>query len=109
MAGRSGAAHCASLSSIALRLLTTRHERPGTFVRRAPASRPFKRRRVCSSAPTNRTTYTLISWALPVTKLALARCSADNRDPRARLSHILDLLAEDDRLNVYAGELEMRP
>jgi len=28
---------------------------------------------------------------------------------RARLSHIFDLLAEDDRLNVYAGELEVRP
>ena len=26
-----------------------------------------------------------------------------------RLSHILDLFAEDDRLNVYAGELEVRP
>ena len=28
---------------------------------------------------------------------------------RARLSQILDLIFEDDRLNVYAGELEVRP
>jgi hypothetical protein len=28
---------------------------------------------------------------------------------RARLSQILDLLAEDSRLNVYAGKLEVRP
>lgn len=28
---------------------------------------------------------------------------------RARLSRILDLLAEDSRLNVYAGELDVRP
>jgi hypothetical protein len=28
---------------------------------------------------------------------------------RARLSQILDLLAEDSRLNVYAGALEVRP
>jgi hypothetical protein len=27
----------------------------------------------------------------------------------ARLAHILDLLAEDSRLNVYAGELEVCP
>jgi hypothetical protein len=27
----------------------------------------------------------------------------------SRLSQILDLLAEDSRLNVYAGELEVRP
>jgi hypothetical protein len=27
----------------------------------------------------------------------------------ARLSQILELLAEDNRLNVYAGELEVRP
>jgi hypothetical protein len=27
----------------------------------------------------------------------------------AHLSHILDLLAEDSRLNVYAGKLEVRP
>jgi hypothetical protein len=27
----------------------------------------------------------------------------------ARVSQILDLLAEDNRLNVYAGELEVRP
>jgi hypothetical protein len=27
----------------------------------------------------------------------------------ARLGQILDLFAEDDRLNVYAGELEVRP
>jgi hypothetical protein len=26
-----------------------------------------------------------------------------------RLSHILDLFAEDSQLNVYAGELEVRP
>ena len=31
------------------------------------------------------------------------------RHPRARLSPVLDLLAEDGRLNVYAGELEVRP
>ena len=31
------------------------------------------------------------------------------RTQRARLSQLLDLLAEDDRLNVYAGELEVRP
>jgi hypothetical protein len=30
-------------------------------------------------------------------------------DIRARLAHILDLLAEDSRLNVHAGELEERP
>jgi hypothetical protein len=30
-------------------------------------------------------------------------------DERTRLAHILDLLAEDSRLNVYAGELEVRP
>ena len=29
--------------------------------------------------------------------------------PRASLAQILDLLAEDNRLNVYAGELEVRP
>ena len=28
---------------------------------------------------------------------------------RAQLAEILDLLAEDSRLNVYAGELEVRP
>ena len=28
---------------------------------------------------------------------------------RARLARILDLLAEDNRLNVYAGKLEVRP
>jgi hypothetical protein len=28
---------------------------------------------------------------------------------RARLAHILDLLAEENQLNVYAGELEVRP
>jgi hypothetical protein len=28
---------------------------------------------------------------------------------RVRLAQILDLFAEDDRLNVYAGELEVRP
>jgi hypothetical protein len=27
----------------------------------------------------------------------------------ARLARILDLIFEDDRLNVYAGELEVRP
>ncbi len=27
---------------------------------------------------------------------------------RARLSEVLDLFSEDDRLNVYAGELEVR-
>jgi hypothetical protein len=27
----------------------------------------------------------------------------------AQLAHILDLLAEDSRRNVYAGELEVRP
>jgi len=31
------------------------------------------------------------------------------RDIRAHLSRILDLLAEDDSLNVYAGEREVRP
>jgi hypothetical protein len=29
--------------------------------------------------------------------------------PVARLAQIRDLFAEDDRLNVYAGELEVRP
>jgi len=28
---------------------------------------------------------------------------------RARLAQILELIAEDNRLNVYAGELEVRP
>jgi hypothetical protein len=28
---------------------------------------------------------------------------------RARLAHILDLIFEDNRLNVYAGKLEVRP
>jgi len=32
-----------------------------------------------------------------------------DRHRRARLSQVLDLFAEDDRLNVYAGELEVRP
>ena len=32
-----------------------------------------------------------------------------DRHRRARLSQVLDLLAEDDRLNVYAGKLEVRP
>ena len=32
-----------------------------------------------------------------------------DRHRRARLSQVLDLLAEDSRLNVYAGELEVRP
>jgi hypothetical protein len=27
----------------------------------------------------------------------------------ARLAHILDLIFQDNRLNVYAGELEVRP
>ena len=31
-----------------------------------------------------------------------------DRHRRARLSQVLDLLAEDDRLNVYAGKLEVR-
>ena len=31
------------------------------------------------------------------------------RTRRARLSQLLDLFAEDDRLNLYAGELEVRP
>jgi hypothetical protein len=31
------------------------------------------------------------------------------RDRRARLVQILDLIFEDDRLNVYAGKLEVRP
>jgi hypothetical protein len=35
--------------------------------------------------------------------------SPHDRHPRARLSQILDLLAEDNRLNVYAGEREVRP
>jgi hypothetical protein len=29
--------------------------------------------------------------------------------PRARLAQIFDLFAEDSQLNVYAGELEVRP
>ena len=32
-----------------------------------------------------------------------------NEHRGTRLVQILDLLAEDDRLNVYAGELEVRP
>jgi hypothetical protein len=28
---------------------------------------------------------------------------------RAQLAQVLDLISEDDRLNVYAGELEVRP
>src|SRR3982074_944328 len=32
-----------------------------------------------------------------------------DRHRRARLSQVLDLLAEDNRLNVYAGKLEVRP
>ena len=35
--------------------------------------------------------------------------SNGDRHRRAHLSHILDLFAEDNRLNVYAGELEVRP
>ena len=30
-------------------------------------------------------------------------------DERAHLSRIFDLISEDNRLNVYAGELEVRP
>ena len=39
----------------------------------------------------------------------IAGCSAQDRHRGARLAHILDLFAEDSRLNVYAGELEVRP
>src|SRR2546421_12780841 len=40
----------------------------------------------------------------------LARAlSVEWTSARARLSQILDLIAEDNRLNVYAGELEVRP
>jgi hypothetical protein len=35
--------------------------------------------------------------------------SRDGPDLSAHLAQILDLLAEDDRLNVYAGKLEVRP
>jgi hypothetical protein len=34
---------------------------------------------------------------------------AQDRHRGARLAHILDLFAEDNRLNVYAGKLEVRP
>src|SRR5438477_11514684 len=36
-------------------------------------------------------------------------CPCPHRHEGAHHSQILDLLAEDDRLNVYAGELEVRP
>jgi hypothetical protein len=35
--------------------------------------------------------------------------TARERATRARLAHVLDLFAEENRLNVYAGELEVRP
>ena len=39
----------------------------------------------------------------------IAGCSARDQHSGARLAQILDLLAEDNRLNVNAGELEVRP
>ena len=36
-------------------------------------------------------------------RMLIERCN------RRAISQVLDLLAEDDRLNVYAGELEVRP
>ena len=42
-------------------------------------------------------------------KYSYLGCSTCNRSRRARLAQILDLLAEDSRLNVHAGELEVRP
>jgi hypothetical protein len=45
---------------------------------------------------------TLLAIDFPAAAIQINRTST-------RLAHILDLLAEDDRLNVYAGELEVRP
>ena len=39
----------------------------------------------------------------------IAECSTCDQHRRAHLSPILDLLAEDGQLNVYTGELEVRP
>src|SRR5437016_14097315 len=40
---------------------------------------------------------------------SVPRYSTCERRKRARLSQILDLFREDSELNVYAGELEVRP
>ena len=45
-----------------------------------------------------------LGWPMPSTSTHLR-----NAVERARLSQILDLFAEDNRLNVYAGKLELRP
>jgi hypothetical protein len=39
----------------------------------------------------------------------IAGCSACDQQWGARLAQILDLFVEDGRLNVYAGELKVRP
>jgi hypothetical protein len=44
-----------------------------------------------------------------LTTAQILGCSRGDQHQRARLSQILDLLAEDNRLNVYGGELEVRP
>ena len=45
----------------------------------------------------------------PQSGFPFARCPTWSGCRRARLSQILDLFGEDSRLNVHAGELEVRP
>jgi hypothetical protein len=42
-------------------------------------------------------------------RLPHRRCPTWNGRRRARLTHLLDLFEEDSQLNVYRGELEVRP
>ena len=42
-------------------------------------------------------------------RMRRSRRTLNGECERARLAHILDLLAEDSRLNVYGPELEVRP
>jgi hypothetical protein len=50
-----------------------------------------------------------IDLSAVVSGTPIVGCSTCDRRRRARLSQILDLFEEDSWLNVYAGELEVRP
>jgi len=49
------------------------------------------------------------TWELPKPKSDLFSISAAASTKYRALTRILDLFAEDNRLNVYAGKLEVRP